>query len=215
MFVRECWKPKSESEMFDLIEQNPWALLVSNGSGNDAGPCSGPFATNLPLLLARERRTLIGHIARANTHADALIHAKSPSLAIFEGPSSYITSSWYPARDMPPTVYYTAVHCYGSLTFQPREELRAALEELTSGFEAPVPNGWRTSEIPETEIARRLPAILGFELGIERLEAKFKLGQDEPRRDALAVAERLLASPNPRDRVLGEMTRRYNENRSA
>jgi transcriptional regulator len=50
-------------------------------------------------------------------------------------------------------------------------------------------------------------------LRIDRLEAKFKLGQDEPKRDAMAVAERLLASESPSDRILGEMTKRYNENR--
>ena len=60
---------------------------------------------------------------------------------------------------------------------------------------------------------RRLPAILGFELQIQRLEAKFKLGQDEPKRDAMAVAERLLQSANPQDVALGEMVYRYNEAR--
>ena len=212
MFVRDCWKPHSEAEVFDLLDQNRWALLVSNGIDTDAG-LSGPFATNLPFVLSRERRILTSHIARANAHCAALLRGKSDSLAIFEGPSSYVTASWYPGRDMPSTVYYTAVHCYGTVIFQDETELRAALEELTDISESPFQNGWRTSDIPEKDISRRLPAILGFELRIERLEAKFKLGQDEPKRDALAVAERLLASGNPGDRLLGEMTRRYNENR--
>jgi len=77
-----------------------------------------------------------------------------------------------------------------------------------------VPDGWKTSEIPDEAIVRRLPAILGFEVRIERLEAKFKLGQDEPKRDAMAVAERLLLSDNPRDKALGAMVYRYNESRS-
>ncbi|MGB6744614.1 MAG: FMN-binding negative transcriptional regulator [Terracidiphilus sp.] len=214
MFVRDCWKPGSETEIFSLIEQNSWGLLVSNGSSTEPGLPSPPYATNLAFVLSRERRVLTSHIARANSHAAALLRDKSPSLAIFEGPSSYVSASWYPGRDMPPTIYYTAVHCYGTLTFQDEGELRDAIEELTQLNEAGVPNGWQTSEIPEKDITRRLPAILGFEFRIDRLEAKFKLGQDEPKRDALAVAERLLASSNPRDRILGEMTRGYNENRS-
>ena len=213
MFVMDCWKPHSEAEIFDLMEGNPWALLVSNGAEDSSGKIGGPFATNLPLILARERRLLTGHIARANAHAAALLRDNSPVLAIFQGPSSYVTASWYPGRDMPSTVYYTAVHCYGSLRFQDEKLLRSALEELTRLYETPIPNGWQTREIPESEITRRLPAILGFDFTIERIEAKFKLGQDEPPRDALAVAERLLASANPQDRLVGEMTRRYNEKR--
>lgn len=213
MFVRDCWKPRSETEIFDLMEQNPWGLLVSNGSPTENGTLDGPFATNLPLILSRERRTLTGHVARVNDHAAALLRQESSPLAIFHGPSSYVTASWYPGRDMPPTVYYTAVHCYGSITFQHDPQLRAALEELTQLYENPIPNGWRTADIPEKDITRRLPAILGFEFRIDRLEAKFKLGQDEPKRDAMTVAERLLASDEPRIRLLGEMTRRYNEDR--
>ncbi len=212
MFVRDCWKPDSEKDVFELIEQNPWGLLVSNGT-LDSGVQGGPLATNLQFVLSRQRRYLTSHIARANAHSAALLHNPSSQLVIFEGPSSYVTSSWYPGRDMPPTVYYASVHCYGSITFHSQEQLRSALEELTSISESHYPDSWKTSEIPEKDITRRLPAILGFEFQIERLEAKFKLGQDEPKRDALAVADRLLASDNPRDRALGSMTRRYNENR--
>ncbi len=68
-------------------------------------------------------------------------------------------------------------------------------------------------EVPRSEITRRLPSIAGFELEIERLEAKFKLGQDEPRKDALAVADRLSASPDLSKRRLGEAVRRANANR--
>jgi transcriptional regulator len=115
---------------------------------------------------------------------------------------------------MPPTVYYSAVHCYGPLVFQDQEQLRDAVQMLTARNEQAVPDGWKTSEIPDEAIVRRLPAILGFELKIERLEAKFKLGQDEPKRDAMAVAERLLLSDNPQDKALGAMVYRYNEGRS-
>jgi len=211
MFVRECWKPKSEEEIFAVIDQNPWGLLVSNGCA-DLGS-TGPFATNLRFVLNRENRTLVSHLSRHNAHAEALLTEESPVLAIFEGPVSYVSASWYPERSMPSTVYYTAVHCYGRPTFQDEGLLRGSLEQLTNRSEQSFENGWKTSDIPESEISRRLPSILGFELRIERLEAKFKIGQDEPKRDALAVAEKLLASANAQDHLLGEMTRRYNMNR--
>ena len=192
------------------MESNPWGLLVSNG-------INGPRVTNLPWVLDRKRGThgcLTSHISRANDHAAVLLQESSAVLAVFHGPSRYISAGWYPLRDMPPTVYYTAVHCYGSLTFQDHTALREAIEELTNRSERHFPDGWRTSEIPECEITRRLPKILGFNLLITRMEAKFKLGQDEPKRDAMAVGHHLLQSEDALDRVLGEMVVRFNENRA-
>ena len=209
MFVRQSWLPQSQQDVQDLIINNPWGMLVSNGS-------DGPNATNLQFVLDPARGNkgvLTSHLARANAHAAALLQLTEPALAVFHGPSSYVSASWYPGRDMPPTVYYTAVHCYGPLVFQDHARLRESLEDLTVRSEAGIPDGWKTHEIPDAAIQRRLPAILGFELMIERLEAKFKLGQDEPRRDAMAVAERLLKSTNPQDVALGAMVYRYNEAR--
>ncbi len=201
--------PQSQRDVYEIIMQNPWGILVSNGN-------EGPSATNLQFVLDStrgEKGVLTSHLARANGHAAALQQLAEPALAVFHGPSSYVTASWYPGRDMPPTVYYSAVHCYGPLVFQDQARLRESLEDLTTRSEADVPNGWKTDEIPDEAIQRRLPAILGFELKIERLEAKFKLGQDEPKRDAMAVAERLLKSTNPQDVALGAMVYRYNEAR--
>jgi transcriptional regulator len=201
--------PQSEQDVYDTIIRNPWGLLVSNGE-------EGPNVTNLPFVLDRsrgEKGVLTSHLARANAHAAALQSLTEPALAVFHGPSSYVTASWYPGRDMPPTVYYSAVHCYGRLVLQDQEKLLASVEDLTARSEAHVQDGWKTTEIPPADILRRLPAILGFELYIERLEAKFKLGQDEPKRDAMAVAEKLLQSGNPQDVALGQMVYRYNEAR--
>jgi transcriptional regulator len=209
MFVRPSWKPRTREEMYRLIEDYPWALLVTNGD-------QGPYATNLPLLLDLSRGkhgTLVGHIARSNEHARVLASVVAPTLAVFEGPYSYVTPSWYPNRDMPSTYYYTAVHCYGRVRLQFDATLEHWLEVLTSRMEGPITNGWRMNEVAHSEITRRLPFILGFELEIERIEGKFKLGQDEPKRDALAVSEHLARASDPGHRTLGEMTRRYNSDR--
>lgn len=209
MFVRPCWRPQSQEDTYQLIHDHPWALLVNNGDG-------GPLVTNLPLLLDRTRGkfgTLLGHLARANEHAEILFAASEPTLAVFHGPYSYVTPSWYPNRDMPGTYYYTAVHCYGRIRMQSDAELEATLEVLNDRMERPIPGGWRMDEVPHSEITRRLPSIVGFELEIERLEAKFKLGQDEPLKDALAVADRLTASPESSHRALGEAVKRENVNR--
>lgn len=210
MFVRPCWRPRNQEELFRLIEEYPWALLVDNG-GDD-----GPAATNLPLLLDRSRGehgTLVGHIARGNAHAQVLRSTNSPTLAIFEGPYSFVSASWYPKRDMPSTYYYTAIHCYGRLRIQSEAELEHWVGILTERMEFPIPGGWKINEVERSEITRRLPAIMGFELEIERIEGKFKLGQDEPKIDALAVGKQLAGSTNPEMQKLSEMIFSHNADR--
>jgi transcriptional regulator len=210
LFVRPCWEPASPQDALDLIEQNPWALLVSNGT-------EVPYATNLPLLLDRgsESTVLVGHIARGNEHTRALASGAHGArvLAIFEGPWSYVTASWYPNRDMPSTYYYTAVHCIGTLEMHGEAELDQSLEDLTERMESHYPGGWRTSEIPRSEIVRRFPAIAGFRIRVSHIEAKFKLGQDEPLRDALAVAAVLETHSSPQDQELAALIRRHNNSR--
>ena len=209
MFVRPVWRPGDPEDAYRIIEEYSWALLVNNHE-------SGPLVTNLPFLLDRDRGpkgTLLSHIARANEHAQVLLTSVTPTLAVFHGPYSYVTPSWYPNRDMPGTYYYTAVHCYGRIRQQSDAELEKTLRRLNDRMERPIPGGWNIDGVPHSEITRRLPSIAGFEIEIERLEAKFKLGQDEPRKDAMAVADRLSASDDPWQNKLGEMTRRENEQR--
>lgn len=209
MFVRSCWSPPSVDECNALIDAHPWALLVSNGP-------DGPVATNLPLMRCRSDDgpdVLVGHLSRANEHATLLQNGGEPVLAVFEGPASYVTPTWYPKRDMPGTYYYTAVHCYGRVRVVNQDALEESLGALNSRMEAEIPDGWSLSEIPHSEITRRLPGIVGFELAIERIEGKFKLGQDEPLADASAVADRLAAQDDPVQRRLAEMVRNANTRR--
>ena len=213
MFVRPCWVPKQSEDAVRIVDANPWALLVSNGPG-------GPLATNLPLLREhaadgpQDAIILVGHLARANEHLHALRKEPNDVLAIFEGPWSYVTASWYPDRQMPSTYYYTAVHCYGRLEFQQEDALDASLEDLIERMEAPFTDGWRSNEIARNEITRRFAGITGFRMHVSRMEAKFKLGQDEPLRDALAVATALTSHDLVDDRMLAELIREQNAGRT-
>jgi transcriptional regulator len=111
---------------------------------------------------------------------------------------------------MPPTYYYTAVHCYGSIEVQDEQALDASVENLTRQMESSYPGGWRTDEIPREAITRRYAAIVGFRMHVARLEAKFKLGQDEPIRDALAVAGVLETRQAPDARALAGLILKHN-----
>jgi transcriptional regulator len=70
---------------------------------------------------------------------------------------------------------------------------------------------WRLRELGPGGMERRLPRILGFELPIARLEAKFKMGQDERILDTRSAIARLADGIDPE---LAEMMGRHNAHRT-
>ncbi|WP_394793622.1 FMN-binding negative transcriptional regulator [Armatimonas sp.] len=144
-----------------------------------------PFATHLPLLYQPETNTLIGHLAKANPQCEHLASAESV-LAIFTGPHGYISPRWYTHAPAVPTWNYTAVHVYGkpTLTTEP-EALTQVLLTLEAHFEPePIP-------YDDTFFAPKLKGIVGVEIGISRLEGKFKLSQNIPSESRAGVIEAL------------------------
>lgn len=205
MLMRDCWTA-SDEEALALIEMDPWALLISNGK-------DVPLVTAIPFLLDRSRGklgTLVGHMARANPQVPGLFDG-CRVLVHFQGPRAYVSPSWYPKRDMAPTMYHVLVEAEGSIALQDETTTKGWVERLTKRYEADVPDGWTMQELPDTGIARRMKAIIGFDIEITALRGKVKLGQDEPRVDALAVASRLDASDAGADQKLAGWIREKNQ----
>lgn len=197
MYSKPEFAPLELEEVLGLIEAAAFATVVSNGS-------QGLIASHLPFVHDRSRGphgTLVSHLAKANPHSE-LIAAGAPTLAVFHGPHGYISSSWYPrnpVRDSAPTWNFAVVHCHGRpVPLDERATVRhllALVDVLEKGRE----DRWRIRELGPGGMERRIPHILGFDLPIERLEAKFKMGQDERLYDtrgaiaALADADSVLA----------------------
>ena len=84
------------------------------------------------------------------------------------------------------------------------------LVDLVEHMENCRDNHWRVGELGPGGMERRLPNILGFELPIERLDAKFQMGQDERLPDTRGAIEALRAGG---DAALAELMERHNQNR--
>lgn len=180
------------------------ATLVSHGE-------NGLQASHLPLLLRPEEGrygTLYGHLARANPHWQVLAEG-TEALVMFNGPDAYVSPSWYPAKaehgKVVPTWNYIAVHAYGRAeVFDDAERLRSLLAGLTERHESPRPQPWAVDDAPQDYIAGMLRAVVGFALPIERLEGKWKLGQNRSEADRRGVHDGLANSTDPRDRDLAQ-----------
>jgi transcriptional regulator len=208
LYTRPEWTPQSPQEAFELIERTILGVFVTSVSGGFA-------VSHLPFLLDRTRGphgTLISHLARSNDQA-RLVQSRALSVAIFRAEHSYISSSWYPAnpsRDSAPTWNFAVVHCHGGPAPLTTEETARHLADLVDRMENGRSNRWQIAELGLGGMERRLPRILGFELPIKRLDAKFKLGQDERYRDTRGAVEALRARG---DAAIAELMERHNCNR--
>jgi len=170
-----------------FMQANPFAIVVSAGDGS-------PFATHIPVLVTESAGGILlrGHVARANPHWE-MMEQEQETLVIFHGPHAYISPSLYGSRESVPTWNYAAVHAYGrARVFHEPGPLTEVLLETIGQFEQAYLEQWRG--LNENYRAKMLSNIVGFEIAVERLEAKFKLSQNRPKADQARVIESLESS---------------------
>ena len=188
MYIPKHFEETDLRVLHALIEAHPLGAWVTPGAG-------GLMANHIPFLLKRDQGplgTLVGHVARAGGAWQAF-SGTTRSLVIFQGPEAYITPSWYPSKaehgKVVPTWNYAVVHAHGMpRTFEGRERLLAHVRELTARHEAGEKAPWSVGDAPGDFIDRMLDAIVGVEIPVERIEGKWKAGQNRSADDRLGAA---------------------------
>jgi len=187
VYIPEHFRVEQTEIALAFMRANPFAILVSS-----SGP--EPFATHVPIVIRQDgdQIRLRGHVAKANRHWRYL--SQQPRcLVIFHGPNAYISPSHYETRENVPTWNYGAVHVYGDArTFSTVPELLSMLDDLIPTFEAAYAEQW--SSLSEAYRTRMLNHIVGFEIAVDRIEAKFKLSQNRTRQEQQNVIDSLSGS---------------------
>jgi transcriptional regulator len=180
--------------MHALIREHPLAALVTLGA-------EGLNANHIPMEVDAEPApfgTLRGHVARANpVWKDSATDVEA--LVIFQGPSGYVTPSWYATKrdtgKVVPTYNYAVVHAYGSLRFvEEAAWLRDLVGRLTARFESRRNEPWKVTDAPAVFIETQLRAIVGIEIPISRLLGKWKMSQNRTAADQAGVVRGLRES---------------------
>jgi len=178
MYIPNAFEITDPCKVGEVISANSFATLISKDGDS-------LFASHLPFLYKPKQGAkgkLISHMARANRHWQ-LFHEKEEALVIFNGPHAYISPTWYAAEVAVPTWNYVTIHVYGTPKIMETDaELSAVLDETVKKHEARLPNPW-TPNLPDELNAKLHQAIVGFEIEITRIEAKFKLGQNRSKED--------------------------------
>jgi transcriptional regulator len=188
VYIPEHFRVREHADAVAFMRANPFLILVSDGP-------EGPYATHVPVVIRESVResgdqlVIRGHVAKANPHWRYL-QEKPLCLAIFHGPHAYISPSNYTTREVVPTWNYGAVHAYGNARlFSEPEELLGMLHELIPTFEAAYAEQWNS--LSEAYRSRMLSHIVGFEIAVTKIEAKFKLSQNRVREEQQHVIESL------------------------
>ncbi len=184
MYIPEFNRQKDRSATLAFMRANPFAILVSNVDGI-------PFATHLPCLIddVEEQVIVRGHMAKANPHWKSMKEGEE-SLIIFHGPHAYISPSLYELRESVPTWNYAAIHVYGeSALFHDEHHLKETLHRTINTFESSYMAQW--SELSDEYRSRMMKHIVGFEIKVKRLEAKFKLSQNRTKGEQSQVIQSL------------------------
>lgn len=178
MFIPAHYKNENISEVKQFLKQNSFGILVSQVDGK-------PWATHIPLELdvdGEGNDVLVSHIAKANPQWKQFSENEEV-LCIFNGPHSYISSSWYQEEEVP-TWNYIAVHVYGKLRILDEPAVLASLHRLVDKYE-------QNSECPvsinnlSAKTMLQIKGIVGFEIRITDIQAAKKMSQgrehDHPR----------------------------------
>ncbi len=201
MYTPAAFVETDAAEITRLIAGHAFGLLITVADGV-------PVATHLPLLLegpAGPGGRLVGHMARANGQWRGF-DGTAMTLCVFTGVHAYVSPRWYADPDNVPTWNYEAVHIYGRpRLIEDEAAVRALIDRLSENFEAGRPKPWSPGELGADNVARRLKGIAAFEIPIERVEGKRKLGQNKPPADRRAAAAVLAASADPTEKAVGRL----------
>jgi transcriptional regulator len=193
VYIPEHFRVRNHADAIAFMRANPFAILVSE-SGDE------PFATHVPVVVRESKDTdagqllIRGHVAKANPHWRYL-EQRPQCLTIFHGAHAYVSPANYMTREVVPTWNYGAVHACGTARlFSAPEELLEVLHELIPMFEPAYAQQWAGLRPEYRE--RMLGHIIGFEIAVTKVEAKFKLSQNRTREEQANVIASLNASPD-------------------
>lgn len=181
MYLPEHFAIHDATQIQQLLRDYPLACLVYQ----DQGVLQ---AEHLPCVMlppqSDGKTRLFFHAAAGNRLCHYASLAESPVLAVFQGPAGYVTPAWYEEKastgEVVPTYNYAVVQVRGNLSLI--DDAQVFLERLSSlsdHFENQRAHPWRISDAPAPYIQQLLAAIVGIELEVEQIEAKFKLSQNK------------------------------------
>lgn len=200
MYIPKSYRIQDRDEISRWLSTVPFGVLVTSEGGR-------PMAVHMPFEWREEGERLVleGHVARANPIWKVAPQAETV-MAIFQGPHTYISSSWYHDPNVP-TWNYVAIHVYGTCRILEGEEFRTSLHRMLDKYEAPRQDGRTWERLGDEFLRREMRAIVGIAIEVTEIQAAQKMSQNRQDGDFHHIVEQLQASSEASDHQVAEVMR--------
>ena len=202
--------PYYKENDFEVVKQfmqaNPFVLLTGVNANHE------PVATQVPVLLEERDKQLflIGHMQRKTDHQ--LAFEQNPNaLAIFTGPHTYVSASWYSDPQTASTWNYMTVHVKGTLGFLDDAALLTILSRTTAHFENDVHSPSLVEKMPEEYVSKMMRAIIAFEINVIHIDHVFKLSQNRDKESFQNIIPKLAEQGGEAAAIASEMEKRSSQ----
>ncbi len=173
MYKLPEFKAENQQQVIEFMHNNPFVVLSGCDESNK------PVATQVPLLIKEREGKIIlqGHIMRGTDHFKAFTNNHNV-LALFSGPHTYVSASWYTNPQQGSTWNYITVQAMGLLSFVEEDTLIDILRETTAHFENNENSPSLFEHLPLEYVEKLTKAIAGFEIEVQDIGHVFKLSQN-------------------------------------
>lgn len=199
MYIPRHFAVHDRARIVELVRSYPLATLAMVLDG-------AIEAAHVPVVFDARRGEYGGvrfHLAGANPMAQALDGTREAML-VFSGPDTYVSPDWNETKHLVPTWNYAAVHVWGTPVPMEDGALCQLLGDLSAFQENQVPGKepWTSDKLPADLYEKMRRAIVGFDMMIRRMDAKWKMSQNRHQRDRAGVIRALTGLEGERNRAV-------------
>ncbi|MDI9355947.1 MAG: FMN-binding negative transcriptional regulator [Chitinophagaceae bacterium] len=184
MYIPKMFQVEGGKEVKEFMQKNNFATVIVSEE-------NVPYATHIPLLMEEKKEDIFfsGHVSIGNK-LWKYIEKNKNALVIFQGPHSFVSSSWYEKENVS-TWNYQAVHCYTEGRILTGEELEKQVSSLTQYYEKNMVNPRYYENLTDTFKQKELRGIMGFMLRVKDIQAAYKLSQNRNTTDYQNIINQL------------------------
>jgi transcriptional regulator len=192
---------EKRAELLEFMRANNFPLLVTGTGGMLHG-------SHLPAMVSEQdgKFVLDMHMAKNNPQWKEFFDDEV--MVVFFGPHAYVSPRWYEDEERVPTWNYAAVHAYGVPKLVEGEKAKHASQRRLVATMDPQ---WlpKFDALRPEYVKNMLEGIVNFEIGVTRIETRWKLSQNRGGREQALIAAALEKSPDSVERALAVLTRKH------
>jgi transcriptional regulator len=207
MYNLPYFKEGDQQEILAFMREHPFVFLAGVDMQNK------PVATQVPVFIDEKdgKLFLTGHIMKQTDHHKAF-EANSQVLAVFTGPHTYVSATWYDDPHQASTWNYMSVHAKGVIRFGNADELVAILKRLTLHYENNNPASTTVFDnLSSAYLEPLVKAIVAFEIEVTGIENVFKLSQNRNEKSYQNIIEKLEEQDGDGKLIAEEMKKRKSQ----